>query len=73
MRRHHGGVADGVLDLAGIEVVRGGAGPEELAAVVAILAARAEQAAHAAPSGYAAWRAGRLAAVRRTSGGPHQA
>lgn len=57
-------------DAGGIEVVRGGAAPEELAAVVAVLTARAEQAASASasagPSGYAAWRARRMAALRRT-------
>ena len=69
LRRHDGAVADGVLDLDGLEIVRGGAAPEELAAVLAVLAAKAEPAA-TAPDGYATWRAGRLAALRRTAERP---
>ena len=52
--------------MKGIDVVRGGAAPEELAAVLAVIAARAEQ-REPALDGYAAWRAGRLAASRRTA------
>jgi Acyl-CoA carboxylase epsilon subunit len=69
MRRHDGAVGDGVLDLDGIEVVRGGAAPEELAAVLAVLAAKAEPPT-TAPDGYAAWRARRLAALRCTAERP---
>ena len=54
-----------IHDLDGFEVVRGGAAPEELAAVLAVIAARAEQAERPV-AGYAAWRARRLAAIRRS-------
>ena len=56
--------------MKGIDVLRGGAGPEELAAVLAVIAARRERDEQRAadPSGYAAWRAQRLEALRRT---PH--
>jgi Acyl-CoA carboxylase epsilon subunit len=67
VRRDDGGVAEGVVDLAGLEIVRGGAAPEELAAVLAVIATRAER---AGPDrdGYQAWRAQRLAAVARGEG-----
>lgn len=50
----------------GVELVRGGAAPEELAAVVAVLAALGDTEPVDEPLvGYAAWRAGRLAALGR--------
>ena len=56
-------VADGHPDAVALAVVRGEPAPDELAALVAVLAAR--RAAYApAPDGYAAWRVGRLAALR---------
>jgi acyl-CoA carboxylase epsilon subunit-like protein len=63
MRRHDDGMTGAV---EGLEVVRGGAAPEELAAVLTVLAARAEMAAaegRARSAGYDAWRATRLAAL----------
>jgi hypothetical protein len=50
----------------GVEVVRGGAGAEEVAAVVAVLSALGERDREAAePTGYAAWRRTRLAVLGR--------
>ena len=47
-----------------VDVVRGGAAPEDLAAVVAVLSAlEGRGSAAAEPTGYAAWRRGRLAAL----------
>jgi Acyl-CoA carboxylase epsilon subunit len=64
MRRHDDGMA-----ADGVEVVRGGAGAEEVAAVVAVLSALGERDRESAePTGYAAWRRARLAAVARTEG-----
>ncbi len=54
-----------------VEVVRGAAAPEELAAVVAVLSALEDRAAGeptgSAPGGYAAWRRTRLAALAQTT------
>jgi Acyl-CoA carboxylase epsilon subunit len=50
----------------GVEVVRGGAAPEELAAVVAVLLALGESGDEEEQvTGYAAWRRTRLAAIAR--------
>jgi hypothetical protein len=47
-----------------VELVRGGAAPEELAAVVAVLRALGDAARPGdEPTGYAAWRRTRLAAI----------
>jgi hypothetical protein len=56
-----------------VAVVLGGAAPEEVAAVMAVLSALAERGRGAGPagrdeeppSGYGAWRVARLAALRR--------
>ena len=69
MRRHDGGMtAD---DPEGVEIVRGGAAPDEVAAVVAVLAALGEREggpSRGAPAagGYSAWRRTRLAALAQT-------
>jgi hypothetical protein len=53
----------------GVEVMRGGAGAEEVAAVVAVLSALGDRDRESAePTGYAAWRRARLAALARTDG-----
>jgi hypothetical protein len=54
------------MSVDGVEVVRGGAAPEELAAVVAVLVALGEPGGEADPlTGYAAWRRTRLEALTR--------
>ena len=47
-----------------VELVRGGASPEEMAAVVAVIASLAERRTESTADGYAAWRRQRLAALR---------
>jgi hypothetical protein len=47
-----------------VELVRGGASPEEMAAVVAVIASLAERRTESPVDGYAAWRRKRLAALR---------
>lgn len=56
----------GSPDRRPVQVVRGRPSAEEVAAVLAVLAARRGDGAAAAPTGYAAWRATRLAALRRS-------
>jgi hypothetical protein len=55
------------MSVDGVEVVRGGAAPEELAAVVVVLVALGESSSGAADpvTGYAAWRRTRLDALTR--------
>jgi hypothetical protein len=66
-----------------VEVVRGGAAPEEIAAVVAVIAAMGQRASvgcgsvvrgpvSGEPTGYAAWRRTRLAALRSSDGRPQR-
>jgi len=56
------------MSVDGVEVVRGGAAPEELAAVVAVLVALSDSRPEGEPlTGYAAWRRTRLAALARDS------
>ena len=60
---------DGPASGDGVELVRGGAAPEELAAVMAVLAVIGD--AERAPvetTGYAAWRRTRLAVLARDHG-----
>jgi hypothetical protein len=47
-----------------VELVRGGASPEEMAAVIAVIASLAERRTDSGVDGYAAWRRNRLAALR---------
>jgi hypothetical protein len=51
-----------------VELARGGASPEEMAAVVAVIASLAEHRADSGSDGYAAWRRRRLAALRDRGG-----
>jgi hypothetical protein len=53
---------DGAMDA--VELVRGGASPEEMAAVVAVIASLAERRTESTVDDYAAWRRQRLAALR---------
>jgi hypothetical protein len=52
-----------------VELVRGGASPEEMAAVVAVIASLAERRTVSSFDGYAAWRRKRLAALRDNGSG----
>jgi hypothetical protein len=57
---------DGAMSGDGVEVARGGAAPEELAAVVAVLVALGDSGGEDEPlTGYAAWRRTRLEALTR--------
>ena len=57
---------DGLVSADGFAVVRGGAAPEDVAAVLAVLAALGESDRETQDeSGYAAWRRGRLAVLAR--------
>jgi hypothetical protein len=58
---------DGVMDA--VELARGGATPEEMAALVAVIASLADRRTEASPDGYAAWRRRRLAALRDNRSG----
>jgi hypothetical protein len=56
---------DETVERVGLEIIRGSATLEELAAVVGVLATRAEPAGEArTATGYAAWRRTRLATLR---------
>jgi hypothetical protein len=57
---------DGAMNA--VELARGGASPEEMAAVVAVIASLAERRADTRVDGYAAWRRRRLAALRGRGG-----
>jgi acyl-CoA carboxylase epsilon subunit-like protein len=50
--------------MSAVELARGGATPEEMAALVAVIASLGERRAEPVVSGYAAWRRQRLAALR---------
>jgi Acyl-CoA carboxylase epsilon subunit len=50
--------------MSAVEVARGGATPEEMAALVAVIASLGERRADSVDDGYAAWRRQRLTALR---------